>query len=306
MGRIADALKRAEQERRTSAHSVRAAEFDAPADQAVATLTDSPSADALLPREPGAASECPSPSAVHESLIPFLHRGATVTEQYRSLRTRLLSQNPHGEHRLIAVTSAAANEGKSVSTLNLGCVLAEIRHLRIAVVDADLRRGALARLLQQPETPGLTDALCGEVPYARILHKTCVPSLTLVSAGRPVDQTPAELLASSATTPILQRLKNDFHYTIIDTPPAAVVADAGIIAQHCSGVIMVVRLNQTDEVSARRTVRLFQANRIPILGCLVVGRPWGATRVEYGLCGALPTGAPAPMEPVDSYSQRTC
>ncbi len=303
MGRIADALKRAEQERRASTHQVCAVESPAPVDPSAVATLDAPPFDPTSPAEPGAAAAFPPSSAVHESLIPFHYRGAAVTEQYRSLRTRLLSQNPHGEHRLIAITSAGANEGKSVSTLNLGCVLAEIRHLRIAVVDADLRRGALASLLRQPETPGLTDALCGEVPYARILRKTCVPSMTLVAAGRPVDQTPAELFASAATTPILQRLKNDFHYTIIDTPPAAVVADAGIIAQHCTGVILVVRLNQTDEVSARRTVRLFQVNRIPILGCLVVGRPSGATRVEYGLCGALSEESPAPVESVTAFSQ---
>lgn len=306
MGRIADALKRAEQERRASAHQTGADETAALVDSSAVATLDMPQVDSVPTAVSDAGSASSSSAAVHESLIPFHYRGAAVTEQYRSLRTRLLSQNPHGEHRLIAITSAGANEGKSVSTLNLGCVLAEIRHLRIAVVDADLRRGALARLLRQPETPGLTDALCGEVPYARILRKTSAPSMTLVAAGRPVDQTPAELFASSATTPILQRLKNDFHYTIIDTPPAAVVADAGIIAQHCTGVILVVRLNQTDEVSARRTVRLFQANRIPILGCLVVGRPSGATRVEYGLSGALPEESYPPMESVTAFSQQTC
>ena len=123
MGRIADALKRAEHERS------QAVAFSPEQDFAV---TEAPEPSTLL----HTTERTPACSAVEgddqrlnvneglsESLVPFHEPSSLVTEQYRSLRTRLLSQNPQYEHRVIAVTSAVPKEGKSVTTLNLGCIL---------------------------------------------------------------------------------------------------------------------------------------------------------------------------------------
>jgi len=278
MGRIADALRRAEQERR----------------QAMAAAPDSGRATATLappgPRPPVAPQQDTDESkepvslveGLSESLIPYFDRSALVTEQYRSLRTRLLSQNPNYEHRVIAITSAVPKEGKSVTTLNLGCILAEIRHLKVLVVDGDFRRSSLAQMLNQPPGPGLADVLSGTAGYEDVLRPTPIPNLTLMPAGSTKDRSAAELLTTAATTPVFRRMQNDFHYTIVDTPPATTVTDVGIIGQMCTGVITVVRLHRTHETAAKRAVRLLQVNNIPIIGCLLVGRDAPGSRYGYG------------------------
>ena len=217
-----------------------------------------------------------------ESLVPFYEHSSLVTEQYRSLRTRLLSQNPHYEHKVIAITSAVPKEGKSVTTLNLGCVLAEIRHLRVLVVDGDFRRSSLADMLNQSSGPGFAEVLRHEATYHEVLRDTAIPNLKFLPAGSTKKRSAAELLTEASARPAFQQMQNDFHYTIVDTPPATTVTDVGIVGQMCSGVIMIVRLHRTYEAAAKRAVRLLQVNNIPIIGCMLVGRDAPVGQYGYG------------------------
>ena len=265
MGRIAEALKRAEEERRqalggTDTGRLATAEADPFAvEQEIAPVVGSDGD----PEEPIALVE-----GLSESLIPFHERSSLITEQYRSLRTRLLSQNPNYEHRILAITSAVPKEGKSVTTLNLGCILAEIRHLKVCVIDGDFRRSSLASMLNQSEGPGLAEVLGGFAEFDEIVRTTPIPNLHFVPAGSTRSRSAAELLTAPSAKAIFRRLQREYHYVIVDTPPATTVTDVGIIGQFCSGVIMVVRLHRTDESAAKRAARLLTANNIPILGCL--------------------------------------
>jgi len=268
MGRIADALKRAEEERRQflAFGGASTALLEPPVARSAPGETPQTGSD-VRPPEPAALVE-----GLSESLVPFFEKSSLVTEQYRALRTRLLSGNPNYEHRVIAITSAVPKEGKSVTTLNLGCILAEIRHLRVLVVDGDFRRSSLAHMLNQPDGPGLADVLDGTARYEEVVRDTPMPNLKFIPAGSTHHRSAAELLTAASASPMFRRMQNEFHYTVVDTPPATTVTDVGIIGQMCSGVIMVVRLHRTHEAAAKRAVRLLQVNNIPIYGCLLVGR----------------------------------
>lgn len=288
MGRIADALKRAEQERREKSRGrggVGTLAPPEPGDVALASESSVPGTaidDALASARVEVREAAAPVAGLSESLVPFYERSALVTEQYRSLRTRLLSQNLDNEHRIIAITSAVPKEGKSVTTLNLGCILAEIRHLKVCVVDGDFRRSSLAHMLSQSTGPGLADVLAGQAAYENVLRDTMIPNLKFMPAGSTKGRSAAELLTSSSASPIFRRMQREFHYTIVDTPPTTTVTDVGIIGQMCHGVIMIVRLHRTHEAAAKRAVRLLQVNNIPILGCLLVGRDAPGTRYYYG------------------------
>ena len=272
MGRIAEALRRAEQERRFAQGSLGAVgEGLGPrAEPAIRASTP----DRMTTGEDEELNKPPATltPGLSESLVPYYERSSFITEQYRALRTRLLSQNPHYEHRTVAITSAIPKEGKSVTTLNLGCILAEIRHLKVLVVDGDFRRGSLADMLNQTEGPGLADVLGGEANYHEVIRGTPIPNLMFIPAGNTRKRSAAQLLTSSNAKSVFQRMQTEFHYTLIDTPPATTVSDVGIIGQMCSGVIIVVRLHRTDEGAAQRAVRLLQANSISVTGCLLIGR----------------------------------
>lgn len=272
MGRIADALRRAEQERRERLGGASPA-----GDVALLDPPESRGAPGEFASIPIMEMPQPEPSksigeGINEAIVPYYDRSSIISEQYRSLRTRLLTQNPQNDHRVLAITSSIPQEGKSVTTLNVGVVMAEIRHLKVLCVDGDFRRSSLASLLDIDPGCGLADLLQGEAAYEDVVRPTAIPNLYVVSAGQTRGRPAAELLASQRTSSIFRRFQSEFHYTLVDTPPATTVTDVNIIGQMCSGAILIVRLNFTPEPIARRAVRLLRVNNIPILGCLLIGR----------------------------------
>lgn len=272
MGRIADALRKAEQERIELLGESRSG-------YGSTALLDPPPAidaeDVEAATQSGLAGgeyRTATSEGMNEAIVPFYDRSSVISEQYRSLRTRLLTQNPQNDHRVMAISSSIPQEGKSVSTVNMGMILAEIRHLKVLCVDGDFRRSSLCDLFDIRPKAGLADLLQGEATYDEIITPTPIPNLFFVAAGQTRGRAAAELLASQRTSSIFRRFQSDFHYTLVDTPPATTVTDVNIIGQMCSGVMLVVRLNVTPEPIARRAVRLLKSNNIPILGCLLIGR----------------------------------
>ncbi|MCH7527038.1 MAG: CpsD/CapB family tyrosine-protein kinase [Planctomycetes bacterium] len=186
MGRIADALQRA--------HEPKPEDAGLPTGDRLPGAGSEPrwygvarSESSTLDRDVDARTHAPSGPPVEglsKEIVTYYDPSSIVSEQYRSLRTRLLSANPHQEHRIYAVSSAVSREGKSMTTVNLAFTLAEIRHLRILIVDGDLRRGTLARSLNVDRTPGLADVLRSEATYDQIIRSTPAANLYFVPAGR--------------------------------------------------------------------------------------------------------------------------
>ncbi len=271
MGRIADALARAEALGMTDRTSrsfqgdavslhwpqwSQAAAQDQPVDETMRFDTEEQRANL---------------SKLGEEIVVSRSRTSVICEQYRSLRTRLLSANPRQEHRIHMVCSAVPRDGKSVTTVNLAFALAEVRHLRVLVVDADLRHSSVAGLLKVEQQPGLTEYLRGDVSYDEIVRPTALPNLFVVTAGRLSGRTAPDLLSSRAARSVFERFNREFNYTIVDTPPVTTVADVGIIGPLASGVVFVVRMHHTPEPVARHAIKALSANNIPVIGCLVVG-----------------------------------
>lgn len=177
-------------------------------------------------------------------------------EALRSLRTSLHFAVSAGSNRSVAVTSGHPAAGKSFICLNLAYVAAEAG-MRVCLVDADLRRGALRRYFALPtQHPGLSDYLAGAAPPEKILHSTGIPNLDFVAAGRHPPN-PSELLMRPTWTALLQRLGQDFDLVVVDAPPALMVTDAALIAAATGAVLLVARQSVThcDEiVGAKRNL----------------------------------------------------
>lgn len=278
MGRIAEALKKAERERQLAS----TAEPSTPAPprpEAPPDPTQTPAAvstDVQPVRPVRSVSE-----GMSEALVAYYDTSSMIAEQYRSLRTRLLSMNSGSEPQVLAVTSAVPREGKSVTALNLAVILSEIQHLRVLVIDGDFRRSSLARLLNQPGAPGLADMLRGQATLESIIQPTAMPNLMFAPAGKMGNRSAADLLSSETLARTLRKLQTQYQYIIVDTPPATTVTDVGVIGQLCHAVVMVIRMNRTPGPVVRRAVRMLQVNNIPVAGCVLVGRNERNTRYGY-------------------------
>ena len=209
---------------------------------------------------------------VDESVNPYLvlfHEPAGFrAEQLRGLRNRLVAMNPDGEPKTLVVTSAVRGEGKTVSALNLAMAFAELERQEVVVVDADLRRPSCERYLNLNQKPGLTDVLLGHESIDKVLRPAGYRDLVMVGAGTRVEN-PAEVFSSSRLDQLLQRLKERFHYVVIDTPPVLSSTDAGVLSAAADGTLLVVRLEHSLKKQSRDAWQVLSDTGGNVLGTFV-------------------------------------
>lgn len=202
-------------------------------------------------------------------VVAFHDRYSAICEQYRSVRARLLTMNATHTRQAIAITSAIPEEGKSVSTINLGLIMAEGGEHRIVVADADFRRSSICRMLGQPDAPGLAEVLRGEIGLEEALRATPLPNLKLLPSGHVRDNAYGQMLSGPGTAATLGALRERFDYAFLDTPPVTTVSDVSLLAPHCDGAILVIEMRRTPEPTVQQAVRTLQANNIKVLGCVL-------------------------------------
>ena len=294
MGRIADALKKAEAEREATAGVTATLEGpDLRAEQhSPETVPDGPSpmiaeGPAASPRTPPAGSgRTATVGRASHALVALHGQDSILLEQYRSLRTRLSSRNPRARPRVLAITSSVAGEGKSVTTANLAIVLAEVRHHRVLALDADFRRSSLASLFGVEAHPGLADVLQGTEPIESAVQQTPVENLALIGAGGTGGIKPAELLSSKRAAAVFDSLRDQYDYVLVDTPPCFEVADAGIVGQLADGVLMVIRMGKTPQPTVKQVVQTLRGSQINLIGCVLTAAEDLVTPYGYDDGGA--------------------
>ncbi|MBN2560791.1 MAG: CpsD/CapB family tyrosine-protein kinase [Phycisphaerae bacterium] len=221
------------------------------------------------------------PWDVDQTVVAIRDRNSSITEQYRAVRTWLLSRSNTAEHSCIAVTSSVAREGKSVTVANLAAVMAEVRHLNVLAVDADFRKGSLSRLLRLPNTPGLADAVAGRATLDECIAKTPLGNLFVLPAGASHGLNPAELINSTAAGRVFEEIRERYHFVLVDTPPVQRLSDTGVIGALCTGIVMVVRMNQTPANLVRQSVNWLQSNNLNVMGCIAACCSLNAARSVY-------------------------
>ncbi len=215
-------------------------------------------------------------------LDPHIVTGAdgksAIAEQYRILKTNLQSLRLRSGPKVIVLTSSVNGEGKSVTALNLAITLARQEQLKVALVDADLRKSSIHRWLGLPEGPtGLSTVLRNGGVLNGGLMRLHAPPLTVLPAG-PMPEHPAELLDSSAMRRLLATLKTQFDLILVDSPPVLPVADPGILASQADGVLLVVRAGKTQRRMITQAQVMLAQMKATVIGCVL-------THVEHYLPG---------------------
>ena len=211
----------------------------------------------------------------HQPLITQAPRSRTG-EAYRALgvSVRALLDEPHlnGDRarraRVLQVASAVPGEGKTSVAVNLAVVAAQAG-LRTVLVEADLRRPAVAELLRLDPTQGLSDVLSGKATARDLLCEVDgVPDLMVLPAGAD-NGTPAELLASPRLDELIETLRNESDLVVVDGPGVLGVADALEVARDADTIVLAVRqgTSQSKQVAAALQ-RLHQIN-VPVSGVVL-------------------------------------
>jgi receptor protein-tyrosine kinase len=194
-------------------------------------------------------AEIPAESAVLKMHSPedlaTQPRLRIVAEAFRDLRTNLLFTDEG--IRSVLITSPDGSHGKTTVAFGLAATLARAG-TRTLLVDADLRRGRVAELLELPRSPGLMDVLLGGTELDDAVRSNKDGLHVLVGGRRAAD--PGELLTSAFPT-LLSRLEREYEAVIIDSTPVIPISDARIVARYADATILVARAG----VALRRQVR---------------------------------------------------
>lgn len=202
-----------------------------------------------------------------------------VREAYKTLRTNVMFALADQDGcKTFIVTSSLQSEGKSITALNLAISFA-MAESRVILIDCDLRRPKLARLLGENAQLGLSNLLLKPELLRQAIVKTDVENLDVITSGD-IPPNPSELLGSARMEALLDHLRADYDYIILDTPPVNMVTDAVVLAPKSDGVLFVVRANQSERGLVMRAVEQLQYAQAKMLGFVLDDVP--ATQGSYG------------------------
>jgi protein-tyrosine kinase len=209
-----------------------------------------------------------------------VHRQAAAVEQYRRLAAQLIHASVERGIKVVMMASAVRGEGKSLTAANLAVTLARSYQRNTLLVDADQRAPMQHNIFRVDNTSGLSDWLHA-CPGAGEATIQLMPSLTLLTAGLPT-MDPMAGLTSWRMQALIAEAKASYDFVVIDSPPATLVPDAGVLVTLVDATVLVIRAGSTPHASIAQAVEVLGRERI--LGTVLNGadETTSAGRYWYG------------------------
>jgi capsular exopolysaccharide synthesis family protein len=192
---------------------------------------------------------------------------SVVAESYRTLRAALLLSRAGQPPRSILFTSSTRQEGKTTTAVNTAIVFAQMG-IRVALIDADLRRPRCHKLLSMENNMGLAELLAGHVEWKHVVRATPTDNLHLITAGSSAPN-PAELVGSTRMKEVLTLLQEEYDCVLVDSAPVMPVSDAVLLATIVDGVVLVVDSQKTPKQVVRDVRARFTNFPAKILGVVL-------------------------------------
>jgi protein-tyrosine kinase len=266
MSRIFEALQRAELERKTNP-GLEDNELPETAVISAAPIYQEPAVETAV----GLDDIARYPWKPLVASFPTLaDRGAGV-EQFRSLRSRIFQARYEAPVKTLLISSGLPSEGKSFVAANLAMSLVRNSANNILLIDGDLRRPTLHKLLGAPEVPGLSEYLAGTAEIKDILQRAENPkaevdagglaNLTFIPSGKCGDNS-SELVANRRVEELIATLAPHFDWILIDSPPVLAVTDAVELSHAADAVLLIARGGSTTYATAQVTQSTFSSSRI--------------------------------------------
>jgi capsular exopolysaccharide synthesis family protein len=232
----------------------------------------------IRPKQEALAAIAAGGSALDPILIAHHRPRSREAESYRGIRTSIYFSARGGRHKVLQVTSPGSGDGKTTLAANLAISVAQSGK-RTLLVDAELRRPRLHALFGLPNRRGLSSVIAGECPLAEAVQASGVPGLFVLPAGE-VPANPAELLTSPRFQEVVESLREQYDFVLIDTPPLLAVTDPAVVAPRVDGVLLALRVVKNGRPQAERAKEILASLDTPVLGVVVNGG--GFRGPDYG------------------------
>jgi capsular exopolysaccharide synthesis family protein len=211
----------------------------------------------------------PNNERVIERLVA-LYSDSPSVEAYRLIRMNVLWYATR-EHSLrdFAVVSPGPGEGKTTVASNLAIALAQA-NVKVLFVDTDFRRGRVHEAYELSNEEGLGEYLTDGLSLEKVVKKTDVPNLSIVTCGKSVIDS-AQLLSSSRMSHFIEETRKKFNMVIYDTPPITIISDAATLLSQVDGAILSIRCGFTNARVLNRALTLVSESKTKLIGVLLNG-----------------------------------
>src|SRR5579871_2582967 len=217
--------------------------------------------------EPQSAGELDQFPSLHVALAGasrlfcLTQRDSLGAEKFRFLGLRLRQLQQSQALKRILVTSTIPEEGKSTISGNLATTLARKRQQKVLLIDGDLRRPSLNRLLGLHHLRGLSEWLQGDATAAEPIYRLEEPGFWFMPAGSPPEN-PLDLMHLTRYATLMERLSGWFDWIVIDTPPVLPLADTSVWAKSADGILLVTREGTTRKRELQRGLAALDATKL--------------------------------------------
>ncbi len=218
-------------------------------------------------------------SPIQESRIKILKKKKSIPilavknnddiaiESLRSIRTAIHFALANAKNNIIMIAGPSPEVGKSFISTNLATIFAQ-GNKRVLLIDADMRRGYMHKYFDVDVEPGLSDLLSGQADLQKVLHKTQVTNLDVITRGKSPTN-PSEILSSNQFKELLEQLQSQYDHIIIDTPPVLAVTDGIIISQYTGVNLIVARYAKSQMKELELTVNRFEQAGVKVNGFIL-------------------------------------
>lgn len=212
--------------------------------------------------------QAPVLGVIPQNIGLILEEGAESphAEAYRVLRTNILFSRKDDKLNTVVVVSAGAGEGKSTTVFNLATIFAQ-NGSRVLVVDSDLRRPTLHKMVNVTNSIGLTNYLLKQNTLDEVIQTTRIPTLHLMASGK-LPSSSLGILSSSQMKDLISELKQRYDFVFFDSPPIMGVSDASILASEVDMTLQVIqyrRYPQPMNIRAKQMIEKVGGNLVGIV-----------------------------------------
>ena len=209
-----------------------------------------------------------SPDKIYRRLITKEDPRSPISEAYRSLRTNMMFTDIDKDVKSILVSSAGPGEGKTTTVANMAITYANLGK-KTLLIDTDLRRPVVHKVLNLEKEPGITNFLSGgSDDFQRIIKKTEIKNLFAVTSGV-IPPNPSELLGSNKMNILIDDLEKEWDVILFDSPPLVAVTDATMVSKAIDKIIIVVKVGHTDKKAFDHTIQNLKNVNAPIGGIVL-------------------------------------
>lgn len=202
----------------------------------------------------------------HDHVVDRGTAGGQSGENFRQIRNNLQWLNVDRPPKVILLTSPLPSEGKTTIAINLALALVDSGR-RVVVIEADLRKPKVTEYLGLVRGVGLTNVLAGSAQHEEVVQAYADRDLWVLAAG-PKPPNPGELLGSSQMHSLIEKLRGEYDFVLIDAPPVLPVADVSGLAASVDGLLLSVRHGKTGPEQLRQTATVLQRVKATTLGVI--------------------------------------